>query len=78
MLTKDGKLIMGTFGMDIGWYVASESPKRVSKKHYREILKNCAGEKDLKQLLDTKGNSEVLADKMAREALNEFRGSLRR
>ncbi len=36
------------------------------------------GEKDLKQLLDTKGNSEVLADKMAREALNEFRGSLRR
>ena len=35
-------------------------------------------EADLKKLLDTKGNSEVLADKMARDALNEFRGASRR
>lgn len=33
---------------------------------------------DLKQLLDSKGNNEALADKMAREALNEFRGASRR
>ena len=36
------------------------------------------GEKDLKQLIDTRGNSEALADKMARDALNEFRGAARR
>ena len=35
-------------------------------------------EADLKKLLETKGNSEVLADKMARDALNEFRGAQRR
>ena len=35
-------------------------------------------EADLKKLLDTRGNNEVLADKMAREALNEFRGATRR
>ena len=36
------------------------------------------GEKDLQKLLETKGSSEVLADKMARDALNEFRGAQRR
>jgi len=36
------------------------------------------GEKDLQKLLETKGNSEVLADKMARDALNEHRGTMRR
>ena len=36
------------------------------------------GEKDLQKLLETKGSSEVLADKMARDALNEYRGSMRR
>ena len=35
-------------------------------------------EADLKKLLDTKGQSEVLADKMARDALNEYRGASRR
>ena len=35
-------------------------------------------EADLKKLIDTKGNSEPLTDKMARDALNEFRGSTRR
>ena len=35
-------------------------------------------EKDLKSLLESKGNNEALADKMAREALQEVRGALRR
>ena len=36
------------------------------------------GEADLKKLLDSRGNQEVLVDKMARDALNEFRGAARR
>lgn len=36
------------------------------------------GEADLKKLIDSKGQSEPLADKMARDALNEFRGATRR
>ena len=36
------------------------------------------GEADLKKLLDSKGNNEALADKMAREALTEVRGASRR
>ncbi len=36
------------------------------------------GEADLKKLLETRGNNEALADKMAREALNEIRGATRR
>lgn len=34
-------------------------------------------DKELKALLDSRGQNEVLADKMAREALNEFRGARR-
>ena len=36
------------------------------------------GEADLKKLIDSKGNNESLADKMARDALNEIRGQSRR
>jgi len=36
------------------------------------------GEADLKKLLDSKGNNEALADKMAREALTEIRSASRR
>jgi Skp family chaperone for outer membrane proteins len=36
------------------------------------------GEADLKKLIETKGNSESLTDKMAREALAEIRGPSRR
>jgi len=36
------------------------------------------GEADLKRLLDTRGDNEIAVDKMAREALNEFRGAGRR
>lgn len=35
-------------------------------------------EKDLKSLLNSKGNNEALADRMAREALQEVRGASRR
>ena len=35
-------------------------------------------EVDLKKLLESKGNNEALADKMAREALQEVRGQARR
>ncbi len=35
------------------------------------------GEKDLKALIDTKGENNPLVDRMAREALNEIRGSRR-
>ena len=35
-------------------------------------------EKDLKALVDSRGNNEALADKMAREALQEVRGAQRR
>ena len=36
------------------------------------------GEKDLKALIDSKGENNVLIDKMAREALFEVRGQTRR
>lgn len=36
------------------------------------------GEADLKKLIDSQGKSEPLVDKMARDALTEFRGSTRR
>ena len=36
------------------------------------------GEADLKRLLDTRGDNEIAVDKMAHEALNEFRGAQRR
>lgn len=36
------------------------------------------GEADLKRMLDTRGDNEIVADKMARDALNEFRGASRR
>ena len=36
------------------------------------------GEADLKKLIESKGNSESIADKMARDALNEVRGQSRR
>ena len=36
------------------------------------------GEADLKRLLATRGDNEIAVDKMAREALNEFRGAGRR
>lgn len=36
------------------------------------------GEADLKKLIDSKGQSEALSDKMARDALTEVRGSTRR
>lgn len=36
------------------------------------------GEADLKKLIDSKGNNEPLADKMARDALSEIRGQSRR
>lgn len=35
-------------------------------------------EADLKKLIETRGGNEVLADKMARDALNEHRGQSRR
>lgn len=36
------------------------------------------GEADLKRLLDTRGDNEIAVDKMAREALNDYRGASRR
>ena len=36
------------------------------------------GEADLKRLLDTRGDNEIAVDKMARDALNDFRGAARR
>ena len=36
------------------------------------------GEADLKKLIETRGASETLADKMARDALNEIRGAAAR
>jgi hypothetical protein len=33
------------------------------------------GEKDLKSLIESKGNSESIVDKMAKDALSDFRGS---
>lgn len=36
------------------------------------------GEADLKKMIESKGNNESLADKMARDALNEIRGQSRR
>jgi len=36
------------------------------------------GEADLKRLLDTRGDNEIAVDKMAHDALNDFRGASRR
>lgn len=52
------------------------TPRGVGGFNFVESVQD--NEADLKQLLNTKGNSEALADKMAREALNEIRGASRR
>lgn len=52
------------------------TPRGVGGWNFAEQIQD--NEADLKKLLETKGNSDVLADKMAREALNEFRGANRR
>ena len=48
------------------------TPRGVGGWNFVENVQD--GEADLKKLLESKGNNEALADKMAREALNEIRG----
>jgi hypothetical protein len=51
------------------------SPRGVGGWGFIESVQD--NETDLKALIDSRGNNEALADKMAREALNEARGSRR-
>ena len=52
------------------------TPSGVGGWNFTENVQD--SEKDLKALLDSKGNNEALADRMAREALQEVRGASRR
>lgn len=57
-------------------------PEPIRANHYGawNFMEPGAAEQndDLKKLIDSKGQSEALVDKMARDALNEFRGQARR
>ena len=55
---------------------APATPSGVGGWNFVENVQD--SEADLKKLLESKGNNESLADKMAREALQEVRGALRR
>jgi hypothetical protein len=55
---------------------APATPSGVGGWNFVENVQD--GEADLKKLLDSKGNNEALADKMARDALQEMRGATRR
>lgn len=55
---------------------APANPRGVGAWNFVEQVQD--NEADLKKLLESKGGNESLSDKMARDALNEFRGATRR